>query len=83
MPPAHQLRLSSYAEDEEEDDARYDRDLPRPLLPSDTLRCRFPVRAPASAVRATNAATTRMKMMPAIMASPSFRSPEAAPRGPR
>ncbi|EST29638.1 hypothetical protein [Streptomyces roseochromogenus] len=85
--PAHQLPPPSYDEAEEddeddEDDERDDRERPRePPLPSDTRARRF-LDSPVSAPMVTNAATATTKMMPIPMASPSFRSPEAAPRGP-
>ncbi|WP_179023632.1 hypothetical protein [Streptomyces sp. IMTB 2501] len=81
--PAHQLPPPSYDEDDvdDADEERDDRERPRPLLPSDTRARRF-LDSLLSAPTVTNAATATMKMMPIPMASPSFRSPEAAPRGP-
>lgn len=80
--PAHQLPPPSYDEedeDDEEDDARYERD--RPPLASDTLaRRRFHA---GILTPITNSTTIKARMMPVTMASPSFRSPESGPRGPR
>ncbi|GAA2190621.1 hypothetical protein GCM10009787_00370 [Streptomyces bangladeshensis] len=62
---------------DDEDDERYDRFRPRPDLCSDSRAFRLRRAWPA----ARNTTTTTARMMPSTMASPSFRSPEAAPRG--
>jgi hypothetical protein len=65
-------------DEDDEDDERDARD--RPLLPSGTRAYRCFLRALLTAATTTMpTATTRMT--PRNMAPPSFRSPEAAPRG--
>ncbi|KOX05229.1 hypothetical protein ADL04_07080 [Streptomyces sp. NRRL B-3648] len=63
--------------EDDEDDEPYDRFRPRPLLCSESRAFRLRRARPA----ARNTITTTARMMPANMAPPSFRSPEAAPRG--
>ncbi|GGW17948.1 hypothetical protein GCM10018980_30550 [Streptomyces capoamus] len=60
-----------------EDAEPYDRPRPQPLLRSESRAFRRRRARPA----ARSTITTTARMMPANMAPPSFRSPEAAPRG--
>ncbi|GGS52513.1 hypothetical protein GCM10010206_12850 [Streptomyces cinerochromogenes] len=85
-PPTHQLLAPLSVDDDaavpdDAEAARYDRFRPRPDLLSESRAFRL---RRAWAAR-TNTTTTTARMMPSIalslMASPSFRSPEAAPRG--